>query len=357
MALKHLAALCGITLLFGCSSKQPHYLNPDEKQISRDAKLSLDEIARIESHQLYELSERDVDQYLRYLHEKEPDLKKRVATLAQKNIGQPYELYLLGEAPFEPYDSQPLVSIGQSDCVVFAEHTYAMALGSNWNEFFKILQRIRYNNGEIGVVSRNHYTEGDWNKNNTWLVQDMSQDLLGENAASYKQTVNREGFFANRYGIDVDIEKEKITEYYVPFDQVASIEDQLQTGDTVNFVRGKINGGKWVGHVGMIYRSDDDVVYVIHSTSPQVRIDNLQEMCEKYIERQTEMEEEAAKLEMKESKKPAADRKRYTSTIPYGFKFLRLQDDPMANLREIDGENAPVITWAQEPYDYLSGIQ
>ena len=86
----------------------------------------------------------------------EPDLRKRILHLARKNIGQPYELYLLGEMPFEPYDPQPIYCLGKSDCLVFTEHTYAMALSHNWPSFMRMLQRIRYRDGHLGVATRNH---------------------------------------------------------------------------------------------------------------------------------------------------------------------------------------------------------
>jgi len=74
----------------------------------------------------------------------EPDLRKRIATIGRRNIGQPYKLNLLGEFPYELHDTLPMYSLSASDCLVFAEHTYAMALSSSWEEFFWTLQRIRY---------------------------------------------------------------------------------------------------------------------------------------------------------------------------------------------------------------------
>ncbi len=97
---------------------------------------------------LYSFSERDVDAYLKYLHETEPEPIKRVMHLARKNIGQPYEIYLLGEAPHEMYDPDPMYCLNKSDCVTFVEHTYAMALSSDWPGFFKTLQRLRYKDGK-----------------------------------------------------------------------------------------------------------------------------------------------------------------------------------------------------------------
>src|SRR6476620_922622 len=110
--------------------------------------LNAGEIAKLIDKPLYKCSEAEVDQYLKFLSATEPDLRKRIVHLARKNIGQPYELFLLGEMPFEPYDPQPIYCLGKSDCLVFSEHTYAMALSHDWPGFMRLLQRIRYRDGQ-----------------------------------------------------------------------------------------------------------------------------------------------------------------------------------------------------------------
>ena len=124
------------------------------------------DIQTLESKPLYEFSEAEVGAYIKHLQAAEPDLRKRIVHLARKNIGQPYDIYLLGEMPFETYDPQPIYCLTKSDCVVFTEHTYAMALTGDWPSFIKMLERIRYRDGQIGVATRNHYTEADWDKSN-----------------------------------------------------------------------------------------------------------------------------------------------------------------------------------------------
>jgi hypothetical protein len=133
------------------------------------------------------------------VHEAEPDLRKRIAAIGRKNIGQPYSLNLLGEFPFEVHDDLPMFSLDHSDCVVFAEHTYAMALSQSWEEFFWMLQRIRYRDGVIGVATRNHYTEMDWNVANRWLVTDISAELAGAAGPGYDMTVDRARFLKTRH--------------------------------------------------------------------------------------------------------------------------------------------------------------
>jgi len=80
--------------------------------------------------QIFQMTPVEAGRYIAWAHQAEPDLRKRIAAIGRKNLGQPYLLNLLGEFPFEVHDDLPMFSLQQSDCVVFAEHTYAMALSA-----------------------------------------------------------------------------------------------------------------------------------------------------------------------------------------------------------------------------------
>ena len=128
----------------------------------------------LQSAPLYTFNEKDVERYLGWLEEHEKDPIQRVIHLARKNIGQPYEIFLLGEGPFETYDPDPMYCLQQSDCVTFVEHTFAMALSRDWAGFFKTLQRLRYKDGKVGMLTRNHESVADWDPNNAWLFEEIT---------------------------------------------------------------------------------------------------------------------------------------------------------------------------------------
>ena len=290
----------------------------------RPATTVVDPVAELRDKPLYEFTAREVDVYLKHLHASEPNLRARIVHLARKNIDQPYELYLLGEAPFETVDAQPIYCLDKSDCVVFAEHTLAMALSDSWPSFMSMLQRIRYKDGQIGVVTRNHYTEADWNRNNTWLAHDVTDEIGGESVVRFSQKVDRAKFLKGRYKLEEPIAIETIEESFIPYERIDSVKSRLRDGDVVNFVTGR-EGGYWVGHVGLVARGPDGAVHLIHSAEPKVR----EEPIEAYIARATR---DAAE-------KDAAKKARFR-----GFKFLRLSDDPVTNLRTVDGTAAPRVT-------------
>lgn len=314
-------------------------LTPTQAAAAEQAQLTPEQVASLVDKPLYEFSEQEVDIYLKYLQALEPDLRRRVVHLARKNIGQPYELYLLGEMPFEPYDPQPIYCLDRSDCVVFSEHTYAMALGHDWPSFMSLLQRIRYRDGKIGVATRNHYTEADWNPSNRWLVRDITKEAGGDGLVRFQQRVDRSGFLKRRYSLEVEIPVEQHEDVYLPIEKIDLAKPHLREGDFVNIVRGRLNRGTgnelpvqtnaWVGHVGLIVHGDDDQgspqINLIHSAQPKVREEPIDEYISHSIKNLAELE--------------AADKPRLL-----GFKFLRLESDPLANLQKLDGPDAPRVT-------------
>ena len=292
-------------------------------------------IAGLLAKPLYQFTEAEVGRYLAHLQATEPDLRKRIVHLARKNLGQPYELYLLGEMPFETHDPQPLYSLGKSDCLVFAEHTYAMALSGDWTGFMRLLQRIRYRDGHIGVVTRNHFTETDWNPSNNWLIRDLTAEIAGDRVLKFPEKIDRAKFLLGRYGLKTSIPVEDHIETCLPFAEVARAASFLRDGDCVEVVRGIVKpgapaneifgGAAWIGHVGLIAHGPDGALNIIHSSAPAVREESLAA----FIARETA---DLAQLD-------AAGKPRLL-----GFKFLRLENDPLANLRRLDGPDAPRVT-------------
>lgn len=294
-------ALLAVSLLVGCSTTS------------------------VQERPTYQLTPAQIGDRLSHYQAFEPVLNERVIEIARSNLNQPYDIYLLGEAPFETIDPQPVYNLQKSDCVVFVEHTLAMAMSDDFPSFLRLLQRIRYKDGEIGVRTRNHYSEVDWNVNNGWLVREITDEIGGANVKQYKATIDRKSFFKQRYKLDVDVPKERTTQSYIPYESIPQIKSQLRTGDVVNFVKGTSDGSAWVHHMGFVAVMPNGDVHLIHSTKPRVR----EETIETFIANNTK----------NNAKNDAKGRARHR-----GFKFFRLTDDPMAALRLVDGTDAPKVT-------------
>jgi len=313
MSAKTFTALAVTLLLGACAyappSIQPPRTEPTVQQLDAARRVGLDaaELGDLLNKPLYQMQPREVGRFLAWQQLDQPDLRQRIAALARKNIGQPYELYLLGEFPYETYDRQPLFDLTRSDCVVFVEHVYAMALSASWEEFFWMLQRLRYRDGIIGVATRNHYTEADWNVANRWLVQDVT-GALGAPTRVYRQRIDRSAFLQKQFKIVRDIPVQQLEDVYLAKEDVAAIEAQLQAGDFVNVISGR-NGGYWASHVGLIVVGADGQRHIVHSAEPQVREETLQGFIARLTERDAR--------EAGQNKPQLA-----------GFKFLRLNDAP-----------------------------
>ncbi len=270
--MRHLALLLILVALGGCTSGPL----PMEALLKK---------------QVYQMSPEEVHRYVGHMYRAEPDLRKRIAAIGRKNIGQPYVLNLLGEFPYELHDRLPLFNLEQSDCVVFAEHTYAMALSQSWEEFFWMLQRIRYKDGVIGVATRNHYTELDWNINNNWLVTDITATVAGADGPVYPLTVDRARFLRTRHHTQREIPIQHSREAYLHKDQLETVLPQLQDGDLVNVVSTR-GGALYVSHVGLVVIGPDGRRNFLNSAEPAVREESFPAFFARTAEREARNERE-----------------------------------------------------------------
>ncbi len=256
--------------------------------------------------QIYQMNPQEVHRYVGHMHSAEPDLRKRIAAIGRKNIGQPYVLNLLGEFPYQLHDRLPMFNLEQSDCVVFAEHTYAMALSQSWEEFFWMLQRIRYKDGVVGVASRNHYTEVDWNPNNSWLVTDITAQLAGPSTSYYDVTVDRARFLRTRHHTASKVPVQHSREAYVAKDPLEPLLAQLQDGDMINVVSARA-GARYISHVGLVVIAKDGQRNFLNSAEPAVREESFAAFFARTAEREARNAREGK-----------------TGQTLAGFKILRL---------------------------------
>lgn len=351
-----------LTVLLVTSCDKQIELNTQERAAADTLGINYDTLTELKNKPLYEFNEKDLDIYLPYLQYTLPELSDRVQHLARKNLGQKYDIYLLGEYPVEIYDPQPLYNLKNSDCVVFCEHIYSMALAQDWKSFFAILQRVRYKDGVISYVTRNHYGDYDWWRSNDWLVKDISRDLVGDAVALDTMKVNKGRFF-KKHDVPYTMEKDSLIWEYVPLDKVEEILPQLQTADIVNVVRGYGNAA-WVGHFGMVDTDEDGMRYFLHSTEPEVIRQEFSEVVERYtkLNKEKMAENEVIFAENKaaiayndsvmalgEDQRPELKKWESPHVLLLGYKFLRLKDNPVKNITA-PGQELQLKVVACDPY-------
>ncbi len=242
---------------------------------SRAGRSAIRSLDSLRAQPLHSFSEPELDVYLKWLSGQELSLAQRVELLARKAVGQRYRLHLLGEFPIELIDPDPMYCLSASDCVTFVEQTYAMALSGDWASFFSTLQRIRYKDGDVGMLTRNHFVEADWNVNNAWLFEDVTGRIGSSSIRRMELTIDRAAFFEKKQrGLGESIPNQPWEDVYIPRDSLPAVLPLLRTADVVEFVRGD-PANPYVGHMGLIARAKDGKVVLIHSTKPAVRAEPL----------------------------------------------------------------------------------
>jgi hypothetical protein len=100
-------------------------------------------------------------------------LSKRIHGISNAFLSKPYILYALGEGATGYFDQFPLSRLDGFDCETFVDTVVALAL-SDGIHYQKCIQRIRYKEGKVGFITRNHFTDIDWNTNNRNMLVDIT---------------------------------------------------------------------------------------------------------------------------------------------------------------------------------------
>lgn len=93
-------------------------------------------------------------------------ISARITHISAQFLGKPYELSALGEGPDGDYDQFPLSRTDAFDCETYVDTVLALALAHDTVSFHHYINQIRYKNGQVSFITRNHFTDLDWNKNN-----------------------------------------------------------------------------------------------------------------------------------------------------------------------------------------------
>ncbi len=164
-----------------------------------------------------------------------------------------------------------------------------------------------------------------------------------------KTTYNKNRFFS-KWNLNTNIPVDSIVWSYIPAEKIDSIKSLLQTGDLVQIVRGtEKENGKWVGHFGLIILDKNGNVNLLHSTPPKVKIQSLMSYVNNGIQSNIEKKRKNVEIIRKNKKIKKYNDKLKNSIIRkhifklkkiqkekiyfYGLRFLRLQTDPLKNLK------------------------
>ncbi len=105
----------------------------------------------------------------------------RLEAFSGTYLGLPYgDGGPLGEGPEGRYDQDPLYRFDTFDCTTFVETMTALALSETPEEFEDHLREIRYENGVIDYVTRNHFPSLQWIPHNiaNGYWRDVTRELV-----------------------------------------------------------------------------------------------------------------------------------------------------------------------------------
>ena len=125
-------------------------------------------------------TEQTIHQIYHNLHKKPAlNISERITNISGQFLGKPYLLGALGEGERGDYDQWPLYRTDAFDCETYVDTVLALALANSPHHFKHCINQIRYRDGQVSFITRNHFTCLDWNQNNQHqgFVKDITTTL------------------------------------------------------------------------------------------------------------------------------------------------------------------------------------
>lgn len=139
------------------------------------------------------------------------DMRERLQFISRQFLGKPYLIGALGEGKGARFDQEPRYRTDAFDCDTFVTTVLALALAKTENDFPQCMSRIRYKNGKVDYLSRNHFTSVDWNSDNqkqgylkdiTLLIKNKNNQPIAKIA---KTLIDKPSWYAHRSTRDIRI--------------------------------------------------------------------------------------------------------------------------------------------------------
>ncbi len=176
-------------------------------------------------------------------------LARRIEDHSARFLGRPYVLGPLGEGPSGAYDKDPLYRFDVFDCTTFVETVMALSLAKDFGDFERLMNLIRYKDGVVSYVARNHFTDADWIANNVsaGLLRDITQTVAGKKRVEVATAVvDKAGWYRKmKLNEGQDIKPETVSLPYVGLDSIFTADggidwgllDRIPSGAVGNVVR------------------------------------------------------------------------------------------------------------------------
>lgn len=189
------------------------------------------------------------------------DITERIDFLSKQLLDTDYaEKTLIGDKDISEVF---VINLRGVDCLTFIEYIEAMRLSDSFSAFESNLRKVRYKYGIEEFANRNHFFT-DWIVHNAEFVDDITEDIGGQNAVKVQKTLNEKEdgsyFLAGIQPLSREI-------IYIPSDSIDdSVSGNLRTGDYAG-IYSPLKGLD-VSHAGIIIKKDN-ALYLRHASSRQ----------------------------------------------------------------------------------------
>jgi hypothetical protein len=136
------------------------------------------------------------------------EIPARLDTFSKMFIGKPYGFGgPLGEGPTGRYDQDPLYRFDTFDCTTYVETMVSLALSRSASEFESKINEIRYADGEVDYLKRNHFTDLWWIPNNikNGLLTDITRELGGDHVLIASAEINLPGWLKKIHPEEIQV--------------------------------------------------------------------------------------------------------------------------------------------------------
>jgi hypothetical protein len=122
----------------------------------------------------------------------------RVLIFGEGLLDIPYVDGPFGEGPQGQYDRMPLYRFDEFDCTTFVETVTALSVSSTFDDFKTTINRLRYRDGNVAFVERNHFTDLDWIPNNirAGFFRDATESIAPGQTAIARAEVDKRAWYA-----------------------------------------------------------------------------------------------------------------------------------------------------------------
>ena len=207
-------------------------------------------------------------------------------------LGKPTLKFPLGEGKDGRFDKDPLYRFDGFDCTTLVETVLGLTHSESMEEFKRVILDIRYENGKVSYLNRNHFISADWIPNNekNGLIRDITFDLFGDHSKVSHATISKKNWYAHKKAEDIqgqpwsiklhhdlihlgrDLEDERVGVPYAPLKIALDHMDLIPSGTIINIVRVGYDLKEFIGtelivsHQGIAIRRNG-ALYYRHATT------------------------------------------------------------------------------------------